>query len=100
VFGSFARGEDRPDSDIDLLVELPTGMGLLTLGHAQQALEDLLGSPVDLVPEADLKLGGRAAVAADLVRLGVATTHSGLQTSSPRSQQFGGACCEVTCRTD
>lgn len=50
VFGSVARGEDRSDSDINLLVELPTGMGLLALGRAQQALEDLLGSPVDLVP--------------------------------------------------
>jgi uncharacterized protein len=69
VFGSVARGEDGPDSDIDLLVELPDGMGLFALGRAQQAFEDLLGSSVDLVPEADLKPGVRLAVEVDLVQL-------------------------------
>ena len=32
VFGSVARGEDRPGSDVDLLVDLPPGIGLLGLG--------------------------------------------------------------------
>ncbi len=69
VFGSVARGEDRPDSDVDLLVELPTGMGLFALARVQNELEALLGSPVDLVPEAGLKAGVRPAVEADLVSL-------------------------------
>lgn len=69
VFGSVARGEDRPDSDIDLLVELPEGMGMLGLGRVREALEDLLGCSVDLIPEADLKPKVRPAVEADLVRL-------------------------------
>ena len=69
VFGSVARGEDRHDSDIDLLVELPAGMGLFDLARVRSDLEELLGSPVDLVPEAGLKTGVRPAVEADLVPL-------------------------------
>ena len=69
VFGSVARGEDRPDSDIDLLVELPAGMGQFAVARVQNELEELLGSPVDLVPEAGLKPGVRPAVEADLVPL-------------------------------
>ncbi len=69
VFGSVARGEDRSDSDIDLLVELPARMGLLGLGRLQQAVEELLEASVDIVPETDLKPGVCPNVEADLVRL-------------------------------
>jgi predicted nucleotidyltransferase len=69
VFGSVARGEDSPDSDLDLLVELPPSMGLLGVGRLQAELEALLGTRVDLVAETDLKPGVRAAVLADLVTL-------------------------------
>jgi uncharacterized protein len=69
VFGSVARGEDRPDSDVDLLADLPPGMGLLGLGRVQAELESILGSTVDLVPAADLKLGVRVRVNDDLVAL-------------------------------
>jgi len=50
VFGSVARGEDRPGSDVDLLVDLPPDMGLLGLGRVQEDLEAILGTKVDLVP--------------------------------------------------
>jgi predicted nucleotidyltransferase len=69
VFGSVARGEDRPDSDIDLLVMLPPHMGLFELGRLTEELQQLLGARVDLVPAADLKPGVRANVLADLVSL-------------------------------
>lgn len=69
VFGSVARGEDRPGSDVDLLVELPDGMGILGLGRLREELEDLLACAVDLVPEADLKPTVRPVVEVDLVRL-------------------------------
>jgi uncharacterized protein len=49
VFGSVARGQDRPDSDVDLLADLPPGMGLLGLGRVQADLEEILGARVDLV---------------------------------------------------
>ena len=69
VFGSVARGEDRPDSDIDLLVELPAGMGLFAVARVQNELEQLLGAPVDLIPKSGLKPGVRPAVEGDLVPL-------------------------------
>lgn len=69
VFGSVARGEDGPDSDVDLLVELPDGMGILGLGRLREELEDLLACAVDLIPEADLKPRVRQVVEAELVRL-------------------------------
>lgn len=69
VFGSVARGEDRPNSDVDLLVELPDGMGIVGLGRFRREVEHLLGAKVDLVPDANLKRGVRENVYADLVRL-------------------------------
>ena len=55
VFGSVARGEDRPGSDVDLLADLPPGMSLFGLGRVQAELEAILGTRVDLVPAGDLK---------------------------------------------
>ena len=49
VFGSVASGESRPDSDIDFLVDLDQGRGLLDLGALLSELQDLLGVSVDLV---------------------------------------------------
>lgn len=69
VFGSVARGEDRPDSDVDLLVELPAHMGLFAVARVQNELEALLGARVDLIPASGLKAGVRPAVEADLVKL-------------------------------
>ena len=69
VFGSVARGEDRPDSDVDLLVDLPPDIGLLGLGRVQAELEDIVGTKVDLVPASDLKPAVRARAERDLVAL-------------------------------
>jgi uncharacterized protein len=69
VFGSVARGEDRADSDIDLLVDLPTGMGLLGLGRLRDDLESLLGTEVDVVPADGLKPDVAARIQADVVTL-------------------------------
>jgi predicted nucleotidyltransferase len=55
VFGSVARGEDDVDSDVDLLVDVAPGVGLLGLARCERDLEALLGAPVDLVPADDLK---------------------------------------------
>lgn len=54
MFGSTARGEDRDDSDLDLLVDLPAGTSLLTVVALQQDLADTLGVPVDLLTEREL----------------------------------------------
>jgi predicted nucleotidyltransferase len=69
VFGSVARGEDRPDSDVDLLADLPPGLSLFGLGRVEANLEAILGSRVDLIPAADLKPGVRAQAERDLVAL-------------------------------
>jgi len=69
VFGSVARGTDRPDSDLDLLADLPPDMGLFDLGRVQAELEAIVGSQVDLVPASDLKPGVRARADRDLVPL-------------------------------
>jgi uncharacterized protein len=49
VFGSVATGESRPDSDIDLLVDLQQGRGLLDLGGLVSDLQALLAVDVDVV---------------------------------------------------
>jgi predicted nucleotidyltransferase len=49
IFGSFARGEDRPDSDIDLLVEMERDRSLLDIIAIKHDLEDLIHRKVDVV---------------------------------------------------
>ncbi|MBU4335662.1 MAG: helix-turn-helix domain-containing protein [Actinobacteria bacterium] len=52
VFGSVARGEDRPESDIDLLVDLDVRTrGLFPVAALQDELSTLLGERVDVVPQ-------------------------------------------------
>ena len=51
VFGSFARGEERPDSDIDLLVEMAPDRSLLDIIAIKNALEDITHRKVDVVTE-------------------------------------------------
>lgn len=65
VFGSVTRGQERPDSDVDLLADLPAGMGLMGLGRVQDALEAILGASLDLIPARDLKPAVRARVERD-----------------------------------
>jgi uncharacterized protein len=69
VFGSVARGEDRPDSDVDLLADLPPGLSLFGLARAEADLEAILGAHVDLIPAADLKPGVRERAERELVEL-------------------------------
>ena len=55
VFGSVARGEARPDSDVDLLVEMEAGRSLLDLGGLLMDLQALLGREVDVVTDKGLR---------------------------------------------
>ena len=54
VFGSVARGEARPDSDIDFLVDMEPGRSLFDLGGLLMDLQDVLGRKVDVVTEKGL----------------------------------------------
>jgi predicted nucleotidyltransferase len=60
LFGSAARGEDRPDSDIDLLVDFDQGSSLFDLIRMSRELEALLGRAVDVVSAGGLKSRDRA----------------------------------------
>ena len=49
IFGSYARGEQKKSSDVDLLVQLKKGKGMFDLVRLENELKDKLGKEVDLV---------------------------------------------------
>lgn len=49
LFGSVLHGEDTEDSDVDLLVDVPKGTTLLDMVRLQNAIEEELGVPVDVL---------------------------------------------------
>jgi predicted nucleotidyltransferase len=55
VFGSYARGEHKTGSDLDILIKFKQKIGLLKLVQIEQELSDKLGIEVDLVTENALK---------------------------------------------
>lgn len=69
IFGSTARGDDQVGSDVDMLVDLPSGISLFDIIDIQLQLEDLLGVPVDIVPRSDMKERVRDSVQKDLLPL-------------------------------
>lgn len=69
VFGSVASARDRQDSDVDLLFSMDRPLSLLELGALERRIEDLVGVPVDLVPEEALRPDLRQRVLAEAVQL-------------------------------
>lgn len=70
VFGSVARGEARPDSDIDIVIEaIDPGAGLLDMGAIWSDLSEALGRKVDLLELDAVGPTLRAAVRRDLAPL-------------------------------
>jgi uncharacterized protein len=63
LFGSAARGEDGPGSDIDLLVDFEQESSLFDLMRLSRELEELLGRAVDVVSVGGLKSRDRAILA-------------------------------------
>ncbi len=55
VFGSTARGEDQPESDVDLVVDLDRKAGLFELEALRRELSEILGVSVDVVPSDSLR---------------------------------------------
>ena len=51
LFGSYARGEEQPDSDLDVLVDFEERKSLLTLVRIERELSENLGVKVDLLTE-------------------------------------------------
>ncbi len=70
VFGSVARGEDRPGSDVDLLVEFEPDaeIGLLAFCRLQRQLSEMLGRRVDLVTSEALHKTMREGILREAVR--------------------------------
>lgn len=54
VFGSAARGDDRPDSDLDLLVQPPADADVFDMLQLEETLSGILGRDVDLVSDRGL----------------------------------------------
>ncbi|MCB2412403.1 nucleotidyltransferase domain-containing protein [Demequina sp. TTPB684] len=69
VFGSVARGEDGPGSDIDLLVTFPRDASLFDIGVLEGELAALLGERIDLVPDDGLRPHSRDQILAEAVAL-------------------------------
>lgn len=66
LFGSYARGDYRPDSDVDVLVDVDPSIGLDFVTLAE-TLEHALGLPVDLVSRRALDAKHWEAIAADVI---------------------------------
>ena len=69
VFGSVARGEDGPDSDIDLLATFPAGLSLFDIGRVEVDLGRLVEEKVDLVQDDALRPHVRDEILAEAVPL-------------------------------
>jgi predicted nucleotidyltransferase len=69
VFGSVARGEAGPDSDVDFLVEMEKGRSLFDLGGLLMDLQDFLGRRVDVVTERGLRDRIRSRVLREAISL-------------------------------
>lgn len=69
LIGSFARGEARPNSDVDLLVRWREGTSLLDHAALALELENLLGRKVDIASDGWLKTSVRESVYRDAVPL-------------------------------
>jgi predicted nucleotidyltransferase len=68
IFGSYARDEQTPESDVDLLVTFsrPVGFGFI---HLAERLEALLGKPVDLLASDGIKPNRRDSIIASLIHV-------------------------------
>ncbi len=68
IFGSVARGEEAPESDVDILVEFEKPIGLFGFVRLQRYLQELLGRGVDLVTPDALKDALRERILKEAVR--------------------------------
>ena len=69
IFGSVARGEAVPGSDVDILVDMEQGRSLLDLVGLWQELEELLGCKVDVITSGGISPYLRDRILAEAVPL-------------------------------
>ena len=66
LFGSYARGDQKPESDVDILVDIDPSVGLEFVTLAEQ-IEQLLGLPVELVSRRAIKPNKLKYIEQDLI---------------------------------
>lgn len=66
LFGSFARGDAGPDSDVDILVDVDPSIGLEFVSLAER-IQEALGLPVDLVSSRAVKPAYRKEIESELI---------------------------------
>jgi predicted nucleotidyltransferase len=71
LFGSVARDEGRPESDVDVFVDLdrPAGFTLFSLAALQERIQDILGAKVDLMTRTALHPRRRPRIEAQAIRV-------------------------------
>lgn len=69
IFGSYVRGTQRKDSDIDILVDFPKGKGLFDFVGLELQLEEVLGTKVDLVEYETIKPRLKSYILSSQVRI-------------------------------
>lgn len=73
VFGSVARGESGPESDLDLSIDMGSGGDLIDMVAIRQGVEDVLGREVHVVTEAAMSPSLREPILLEAVPFGAAT---------------------------
>jgi len=69
VFGSFARGEEKPGSDIDILIEFSETPGMMMFFNTEEYLEKLLKRKIDLVRENAIRSELKEAIMSEVIFL-------------------------------
>ncbi len=69
LYGSQARGDAGPDSDIDILADFDRPVSLLTLAGLQNTLSNLLGKPVDIGMLGAVRKKNQQHILAEMIRV-------------------------------
>ncbi len=69
AFGSYARGEQNPESDLDIVVEFEEDLSLLDIIGLEQELSEELGIKVDLITKKSIHTRLKPYIEKDLIRL-------------------------------
>lgn len=69
IVGSVARGEERPESDVDVVADIIRTPSLFELSRAERTLQAAVGRPVDLVLREAMRPAARALIERDLIPL-------------------------------
>ena len=69
IFGSYARGEQKKKSDMDILIKIENGTDLIELVRLKTKLQKLIGKKIDLVEYENIKEGLKENILNDEIRI-------------------------------